>query len=127
VQPLSDQIEILVGTIHGPFGALYPVYVRGEAYLAARRGAEAVAEFQKILDHRGIVISDPVGAVTRLEMGQGLYAFGRQEPSQPSLSGFSYSLEGRGSQRPDPEAGSGRILAPQMTYFVITGNRANES
>jgi DNA-binding winged helix-turn-helix (wHTH) protein/tetratricopeptide (TPR) repeat protein len=57
-------------TIHGLFGALYPVYVRGEAYLASRRGAEAVAEFQKILNHRGIVISDPVGALARLELAR---------------------------------------------------------
>jgi tetratricopeptide (TPR) repeat protein len=57
-------------TIHGLFGALYPVYVRGEAYLAARRGVEAIAEFQKILDHRGIAISDPVGAVARLELAR---------------------------------------------------------
>jgi hypothetical protein len=47
--------------LQGLFGALYPVYVRGEAYLAARQGTEAIAEFQKILDHRGIVISDPIG------------------------------------------------------------------
>ena len=33
------------------FRGLYPVYVRGEAYLAAHQGAEAAAEFQKILDH----------------------------------------------------------------------------
>ncbi len=33
--------------VHGNFGALYPVYVRGEAYLALHRGAEAVSEFQK--------------------------------------------------------------------------------
>jgi predicted Zn-dependent protease len=57
-------------SIHGLFGALYPIYVRGEAYLAARRGPEAVAEFQKILNHRGIVISDPVGAVARLELAR---------------------------------------------------------
>jgi hypothetical protein len=44
--------------------------VRGEAYLAAHRGAEAAAEFQKILDHRGIVVSDPVGALARLELGR---------------------------------------------------------
>src|SRR5207248_416212 len=44
------------------FGALYPVYVRGEAYLATQQGAEAAAEFQKILDHRGIVVSDPIGS-----------------------------------------------------------------
>ena len=30
---------------------MYPVFVRGEAYLAAHQGSEAAAEFQKILDH----------------------------------------------------------------------------
>jgi hypothetical protein len=57
-------------TIHGFFGALYPVYVRCEAYLAAHRGAEAAVEFQKILDHRGVVVSDPVGALAHLELGR---------------------------------------------------------
>jgi Tfp pilus assembly protein PilF len=52
------------------FGALYPVYVRGEAYLAAHAGALAAAEFQKILDHRGIVGSDPIGAVAHLELAR---------------------------------------------------------
>jgi serine/threonine protein kinase/tetratricopeptide (TPR) repeat protein len=56
--------------IHGNFGALYPVYVRGEAYLAAHQGAEAAAEFQKILDHRGIVVSDPIGALAHLQLGR---------------------------------------------------------
>ncbi len=50
------------------FGGLYPVYVRGEAYLAAGHGAEAAAEFQKILDHRRIVISDPIGALAHLQI-----------------------------------------------------------
>jgi hypothetical protein len=50
-------------SIHGSFGALYPIYVRGEVYLAAHRGVEAVTEFQKILNHRGIVVSDPIGAL----------------------------------------------------------------
>ena len=57
-------------SMHGFFGALYPAYVRGEAYLAAHKGAEAAAEFQKILDHRGIVISDPIGALARLQLGR---------------------------------------------------------
>jgi DNA-binding winged helix-turn-helix (wHTH) protein/Flp pilus assembly protein TadD len=57
-------------TIHGYFGALYPVYVRGLAYLAARQSTEAAAEFQKILDHRGIVVSDPIGALARLQLGR---------------------------------------------------------
>jgi hypothetical protein len=37
--------------------------VRGEANLAAHQGAEAAIEFQKILDHRGVVGSDPIGAL----------------------------------------------------------------
>ena len=57
-------------TIHGYFGALYPVYVRGEAYLAAGQGREAAAEFQKILDRRGIVVSDPIGALAHLQLGR---------------------------------------------------------
>jgi eukaryotic-like serine/threonine-protein kinase len=50
--------------------ALYPVYVRGEAYLAAHQGGEAAAEFQKILNHRGIVVNDPIGALARLQLGR---------------------------------------------------------
>jgi len=56
--------------IQGLFGALYPVYVRGEAYLATHHGSEAVAEFRKILDHRGVVVSDPVGALAHLQLGR---------------------------------------------------------
>ena len=48
------------------FGALHPVYVRGQAYLAARQGAEAAKEFQKIVDHRGIVIGDAFGSLAHL-------------------------------------------------------------
>jgi eukaryotic-like serine/threonine-protein kinase len=49
---------------------LYPVYVRGEAYLAAHKGSEAAAEFQKILDHRGIVLNEPIGALAHLQLGR---------------------------------------------------------
>jgi eukaryotic-like serine/threonine-protein kinase len=48
------------------WNAMYPVYVRGEAYLAAKRGAEAAAEFQKILAHRGVVLNAPIAALARL-------------------------------------------------------------
>ena len=50
--------------------SLYPAYVRGEAHRAARRGAEAAAEFQKILDHRGIVMNEPIGALAHLGLGR---------------------------------------------------------
>jgi len=49
---------------------LYPVYVRGEAYLAAHQGSEAAAEFRKILDHRGIVLNEPIGALAHLQLGR---------------------------------------------------------
>ncbi len=52
------------------FLSFYPVYVRGEAYLAAYQGSEAAAEFQKILDHRGIVLNEPIGALAHLQLGR---------------------------------------------------------
>jgi hypothetical protein len=48
------------------WNALFPVYVRGEAYLVAHQGGQAAAEFQKILDHRGIVVNRPIGALAHL-------------------------------------------------------------
>jgi eukaryotic-like serine/threonine-protein kinase len=73
----SKAIEILqvsapyeLGVSRLLFGALYPVYVRGEAHLAAHQGAEAAIEFQKILDHRGVVGSDPIGALAHLQLGR---------------------------------------------------------
>jgi eukaryotic-like serine/threonine-protein kinase len=50
--------------------ALYPVYLRGEAYLAAEQGAAAAAEFQKILDHPGLVNNEPIGALAHLGLGR---------------------------------------------------------
>jgi eukaryotic-like serine/threonine-protein kinase len=75
-------------TIHGYFGALYPVYVRGLAYLAARHGAQAAAEFQKILDHRGIVASDPIGALARLQLGRALVTSGDKAKAKAAYQDF---------------------------------------
>jgi hypothetical protein len=44
----------------------YPAFVRGQAYLALRQGLEAAPEFQKILDHRGVELNDPMGALAHL-------------------------------------------------------------
>jgi len=49
-----------------------PEHLRGLAYLDAHEAARAAAEFQKILDHRGIVVSDPIGALARLQLGRAL-------------------------------------------------------
>jgi tetratricopeptide (TPR) repeat protein len=49
---------------------MYPVFVRGEAYLAAGQGSEAAAEFQKILAHPGVVLNQPIGALAHLGLGR---------------------------------------------------------
>jgi tetratricopeptide (TPR) repeat protein len=54
----------------GSFGAMYPTYVRGAAYLAFHKPVEAAAEFQKIVDHPGVVLGDPIGAIARLQLGR---------------------------------------------------------
>jgi len=50
--------------------SLYPVYLRGEAYLAAQQGSAAAAEFQKILDHPGVVQNELIGALAHLGLGR---------------------------------------------------------
>jgi len=52
------------------FGAMYPTYLRGLSYVALRKPAEAVGEFQKILEHPGVVLEDPMGALARLQLAR---------------------------------------------------------
>ncbi len=49
---------------------LYPVYVRGEAYLRLHDGASAASEFQKILDHPGLALNFPLRALAHLQLGR---------------------------------------------------------
>jgi tetratricopeptide (TPR) repeat protein len=70
------------------FGALYPVYMRGEAYLDAKQGREAAAEFQKILDNRGIVTSDPIGALAHLQLGRAWHAAGNEDKAKAAYRDF---------------------------------------
>ena len=51
-------------------GTMYPVYLRGQAYLLAGRGDQAAVEFQKIVDHRGIVLNFPIGALAHLGLAR---------------------------------------------------------
>jgi hypothetical protein len=69
-------------------GPLYPVYVRGEAYLAAHEGVEAAAEFQMILDHRGLVVSDPIGALAHLQLGRAYALSGDKTRAKTAYQDF---------------------------------------
>ncbi len=70
----ASRYDLTLGRVGfvGRFGGLYPIYVRGLAYLAARQSAEAAAEFQRILDHRSIVLVDPMDAMARLQLARAL-------------------------------------------------------
>ena len=74
----SSRYDLALGRVGhiGRFGGLYPIYVRGLAYLAARQPAEAVGEFQRILDHRSIVLVDPMDAMARLQLARALVLSG---------------------------------------------------
>ena len=54
----------------GTSQGMFPVYVRGLAYLQAKRGPEAVAEFQKMVDHRGVDPTDVVHSLAKLGLGR---------------------------------------------------------
>ncbi len=51
-------------------GPLYPPYLRGQAYLLAHNGTAAAAEFQKLLDHKGIVLNLVTGSLAHLQLGR---------------------------------------------------------
>jgi eukaryotic-like serine/threonine-protein kinase len=67
---------------------LYPVYIRGYAYLAARRSTEAATEFKKILDHRGVVTNELIGALAHLGLGRAYAANGDIARSRAAYQDF---------------------------------------
>jgi tetratricopeptide (TPR) repeat protein len=68
LQPSSTYELGLISTNY--MGSLYPLYVRGQAYLLLRQGKEAAAEFQNFLDHRGIVMNFPLGGLAHLGLAR---------------------------------------------------------
>jgi len=82
-RPSIGGSEFLLGV-----GNLYPAYVRGLAYLAAHQGAEAAGEFQRILDHRGLVLSDPIGALAHLQLGRAYVLAGDKDKARTAYQDF---------------------------------------
>ncbi len=80
---------------------LFPVYVRGEAYLAAGQGSAAAAEFQKILDHSGIVWNCWTGALARLGVAR------------------ANALQAKSSQGADADAARVRALAAYKDFLTL--------
>jgi hypothetical protein len=80
---------------------LYPTYIRGEAYLAAGQGTQAAAEFQKILDHNGIVWNCWTGALAHLGVAR------------------ANALQLRTSQGADADAARVRALAAYKDFLTL--------
>jgi len=93
----AKAIEILSVAIPFEFGqpgdaaftpSLYAVYVRGQAYLAAQKGNEGAAEFQKILDHRGVVTNEPIAALAGLGIARACTARGDTSKARAAYQDF---------------------------------------
>jgi eukaryotic-like serine/threonine-protein kinase len=96
-------LPIEFGTIPfiGQKSCLYRTYSRGQAYLAARQGAQAAAEFQKILDHNGIVWNCWTGALAHLGVAR------------------ANELQAKTSQGADADAARVRSLAAYKDFFIL--------
>jgi tetratricopeptide (TPR) repeat protein len=87
---IANRYELAANGLSFSFylGGLHSAYVRGEALLAERRYAEAASEFQKILDHRGIVGLDPIGALAHLQLGRVYALAGDKAKSNGAYDAF---------------------------------------
>ena len=90
-----------LGTVNYDHVCLYPVYIRGEAYLAAGQGKDAVAEFQKILDHTGLVWNCWTGALARLGIAR------------------ANAVQARTSQGADADTARVRALAAYRDFLIL--------
>ena len=90
----------LIGFLNN-ISCLFPTYVRGEAYLAAGQGSAAAAEFQKILDHNGIVWNCWTGALAHLGVAR------------------ANALQARTSQGADADAARVRALAAYQDFLTL--------
>src|SRR5208283_1578043 len=89
----SKAIDILAVTARyelgfGAFSCLYPAYVRGEAYLKTGQGQLAAVEFQKVIDHPGIVNNFITGALAHLQLGRAQAMMGDKEAARKSYQDF---------------------------------------
>jgi tetratricopeptide (TPR) repeat protein len=78
----------LAGPISPQVGTLYPVYLRGQAYLQTHDGKAAAGEFQKLLDHRGIVLNYPLGALAHLQLGRAYAMSGETTQAKAAYQDF---------------------------------------
>ena len=91
-----DAVETLTGAVPYELGqtaqevsfVLYPVYLRAEAYLQNKQGVAAAGEFQKILNHPGLVQNEPIGSLAHLGLGRAYLLMGETSNAQTEYHDF---------------------------------------
>jgi eukaryotic-like serine/threonine-protein kinase len=84
-----------------PNSCLYPVYIRAQAYLIARQGGAAAAEFQKILDHRGLLWNCATGALAHLGLAR------------------AYAIQSQSAQGTDADAALAKARAAYQDFLTL--------
>jgi tetratricopeptide (TPR) repeat protein len=88
---ITRSYELAVNGLNFPdliLGGLHSAYLRGQALVASQRYADAAAEFQKILDHRGLVGLDPIGTLAHLQLGRVFASLGDKTKAKASYQDF---------------------------------------
>jgi serine/threonine protein kinase/tetratricopeptide (TPR) repeat protein len=88
IESLKGATRYELGSGNSMAAGLFPAYVRGLAYLRARQGKEAAAEFQKILDHPGVAFGDPIYALARLGVARGASLAGNKDKARKAYQDF---------------------------------------
>ncbi len=101
VLPASASLELGQISFVNNLSCLFPAYIRGEAYLAAQNGTAAAAEFQKILDHSGIVWNCWTGALAHLGLAR------------------ANALQAQSSQGPDSDTARARARTAYNDFFAL--------
>ena len=101
LQPASPPIEYGLTLFAANISCLYPTYIRGQAYLAAGQGAQAAAEFQKVVDHSGVVWNCWTGALAKLGIAR------------------ANALEARSSQGAVADAAHSRALTEYQNFLTL--------
>ncbi|MGB9242831.1 MAG: protein kinase, partial [Candidatus Acidiferrales bacterium] len=102
IEALVPATPYELGSCGWPFiFVLYPIYLRGDAYVAMQQGSPATVEFQKILDHPGVVQNEPIGALAHLGLGR------------------AYALEAQSAQGPDADAALAKARAAYQDFLAL--------
>ncbi len=112
LQAAAPPIELGQILFVNNISCLYPTYIHGEAYLAAGQGKEAAAEFQKIIDHSGIVWNCWTGALARLGVA-------RANALQARVGTAASAVQGEQSSPADRDAARVRALAAYKDFLTL--------